>query len=168
MKRKLTYEELEGIARNVADYIKEKYSDTPYDLIAISRGGVTFGHLVSYYLAHPLHYFSTNLGCVLWTTPGEYEDDDSVMIFLEDIIAQGRTFDIVKKYADGIMDARWEFIPIVMDANAPAYIKTRVNKVGLETDDWIVFPHEQFGLTVEGDRGLFREGTSANSKMEPQ
>jgi len=32
------------------------------------------------------------------------------------------------------------------------------------TSDWIVFPHEQFDTVVEGDRGLFRDRTSENSK----
>jgi len=172
MKRQLTYQELKDIAKDVAKYINDKYEPGKYDLVAISRGGVTFGHLVSYYLAQPLHYFSTDFMSILWSSQCREGYSRVPIIFLEDVIAQGRTFKLVEMYMEGTdmdfpersdYDISWEFIPVVMDPGVPEEIRLKVNKVGIETSDWIVFPHEDFDLTVEGDRGLFRQGTSINS-----
>jgi hypoxanthine phosphoribosyltransferase len=158
--RQLSYNELKAIAKDVAKYIDTKKVDC--ELVAVTRGGLTFAHLVAYNLAKPLHFFNPKLGQLILA------DDISLhshFIFLEDLIAEGRTFRLISDYMNsGDWHASWEMIPVVLDSKAPPDIQDRVNTYGIRTDDWIVFPHEDIEHTREGDRGLFREGTSENAK----
>src|SRR5271168_4784005 len=110
--RQLSYDELKVIANDVAKYIKEKHVD--YELVAVARGGLTFAHLVAYNLAKPLHFFNPKLGQLLLT------DDmfiTSHLIFLEDLIAEGRTFRIISDCINsGNWNSSWEMIPVVLDS----------------------------------------------------
>lgn len=157
--RQLSYDELKAIAKDVAETIKKSHTD--YELVAVARGGLTFAQLVSYYLAKPLSFFVPKDKVLLrdWTV-----DIGTHLIFLEDLIAEGRTFRIIDDYATSVYLVSWQMIPMVLDSNAPQDIQDRVNTYGMRTDDWIVFPHEDIDHTVEGDRGLFRDGTSHNAK----
>lgn len=166
MKYYLTYEELKTIAKDVAEYLRCEYNGE-CNLVAVTRGGVAFGQLVAYEMSKPLHYYSPPIDQILWTTEGSPQTRSEPLIFLEDIIAEGRTFRAVDAYMDSpeMSNIGWEFIPVVMDHNAPSDIKKLVNRVGKVSSEWVVFPHEEFDLTVEGDRGLFREGTSVGSTV---
>jgi hypoxanthine phosphoribosyltransferase len=156
--RQISYDELKIIAKNVAKSISTKGGT--YRLVAVARGGLTFAQLVSYYLSKPLEFF---IPAYSEMTGSDYWEMYTHFIFLEDVIAEGRTFRIIDDYVTRQGLPSWEMIPVVLDSNAPADIQDRVNTYGMKTSDWIVFPHEDVAHTVEGDRGLFRAGTSANS-----
>jgi len=158
--RQISYDELKVIAKDVAHVIRDKHTD--YELVAVARGGLTFAQLVAYHLAKPLHFFIPKDHALLSAYPLPYP---SHVIFLEDVIAEGRTFRLLDNYAAHHNMRSWEMIPVVLDEMAPQDIQDRVNTYGIRTSDWIVFPHEEVEKTVEGDRGLFRAGTSMNSKF---
>jgi hypoxanthine phosphoribosyltransferase len=158
--RQLSYAELKAIAKDVAKYINTKKVDC--ELVAVTRGGLTFAHVVAYNLAKPLHFFDPKLGELILAHDVSIH---SHFIFLEDLIAEGRTFRLISDYMNsGDWRATWEMIPVVLDSKAPQDIQDRVNTYGMCTDDWIVFPHEDADHVVAGDRGLFRDRTSNNAK----
>lgn len=152
MKVELSYEELKTIARKVSSYI----APLDCELIAIPRGGLTFAHLVSYRLSKPLNFFLPKSKSLAFPI-----DPLKTLVFLEDVIAEGRTFDIVREtfpshyFATSVVDKSWY-------EKFPQYRKYLIPG-GLITNDWIVFPYEEPSLVEEGDRGLFRESTSMNS-----
>lgn len=175
MKQQLTYNQLKLMAHEVSLQLKARYSDelsrNRLYLYAVARGGLTFGQLVSYYMAlplgvcyprsypNPVHLFHPECDDLKF-------EDRALFVYLEDVVAQGRTLEKVLGnhkafYGDKI---RAEFIPAVLDSKVQATIAKQVNIAGMITSDWIVFPHEQFDTVVEGDRGLFRDRTSENSK----
>lgn len=158
MKRQISYLELKNFGRDVARYIKDKYPDGNYNLIAVARGGLTLAHIVAYILAKPLNFFIPKTGGLHFAEQG---DLNASFIFLEDLIAKGRTYEIIEKRMELIQQS-WEFIPVVVDADIE--IPKHVSKYMIQTSDWMVFPHEDFDSTVEKDWGLFRDGSSSNSK----
>lgn len=168
MKVQLTYEQLKDYARETATYLKAKYPDGCH-LVAIARGGVSFGHLVAYHMAQQLFVFypkpcsghdvSLQVKTLHRFSDGHY--GYLPVIFLEDLIAEGRTLAIVQDWATR-WRLQWEFIPVVVDGNFPEH--SRVNRWCTKTLNWIVMPHEDFDAVREGDHGMFREGTSENSK----
>jgi len=158
--QQISYDELKVIAKRVASSILAQHGQN-YALVAVARGGLTFAHLVSYYLAAPLNFFNPKLGQMMLTQTYVRRTQ---FIFLEDVIAEGRTFRIIDAYVTANEIENWEVIPVIVDENAPSDIQARVNTYGMKTNAWMVFPHEEFDLTLEGDRGLFRDGTSSNSQ----
>ena len=145
-KYQLTYNDLQVVAQHIVASIPRDCS-----LVAILRGGSALGQLVAYYTAKPLHVFYPSIGEVYPPLP-----PGSLPVFIEDVVAQGRTYNIVAaKFQDFL------FAPAVIDAGM--YPLTN-SIVSLVTKTWVVFPHENFDLTLAGDRGMFRDGTSQNSK----
>lgn len=172
MKRQLEYDGLKELADHVAKQIRLNYETALAEkrvyLFAVARGGLTFGHLVSTKLKMQLGVvFPLPEEGVSITHPSTPDDvEGAVFIYLEDVIAEGRTFNQVMGWHARIFSdyVRAEFVPVVIDANVSENIRNRVNIFGMMTSDWIVFPHEEQEQVVEGDRGLFRTGTSENSK----
>lgn len=170
MKMNLTYAGLTDIADRVVVELRKR---GPVRLIAIARGGLTFAQLVAYRMALPLFvYFPKNDRisgpesiCQLDLDPLRVGKDAPEFVFLEDLVAKGRTYDKVYAFMDEeFPGARWSFVPVVLDANAPKEVQDAIPLYGMKTDNWVVFPYEISEHVVEGDRGLFREGTSNNSQ----
>jgi hypoxanthine-guanine phosphoribosyltransferase len=175
MKVYLTYEQLKDVANHVVEQLRVKYAEQikadRLFLFAIARGGLTFGQLVAYKMALPLGVVfpmaSPHPMRVQHPTWDDLTNDDrAVFVYLEDVVAQGRTLTKVltahAAYYGSHVSA--EFVPAVLDNNVDESIRSRVNIAGMTTSDWIVFPHEEIDHVVEGDRGLFRNQTSNNSK----
>lgn len=149
-KEHLSFEELKTIAQQTADHIKA--TQTNYTLVAVSRGGLMFAQCVAYNLSKPLSFFIPSTG--LWPTPNK----PTTLIFLEDLVAKGRTVNTIdSQFKD------WLLYPVITDVNAPKHEKV-ITEFCKKPNHWVVFPHEVAERTVVGDWGLFREGTSANSK----
>lgn len=162
MKRKMEYSELVEFAETLA---KELPSNA--NLVAIARGGLTLGHLVANRLAKPLHVFSPGLTFDLafsHTCDVTKLDHSGPYVFLEDLLAQGRTYYTLKRFCDYVGLTNWLYVPIVVDEAAPRDIIENTPWFWLKTSEWVVFPWERNEDVVEGDRGLFRQGTSHNSQ----
>lgn len=149
MKVQLTYPQLKALAFRFAQTLPDDCQ-----LVAISRGGLTFAHLVAYFTAKPLGFFIPKTKQLVLAGSGP-------LVFLEDLIAKGRTLELVRQ----TVTQDWTFACVVLDSrfDIPAELKARVTYM-MRTADWVVFPHEEFDAVVEEDWGLFREQTSANSK----
>ncbi len=174
MKTQLKYSTLLQVAEDVARQLSIKYAkeiaEGKFFLFAVMRGGASFGHLVSQRLGLPLGvvYPGAERENLFYYHPQivTYAAQDRVFIYLEDVIAKGRTIEKVLNYHDGYLKHAREFIPVVMDASVDSNVKAAVNIVGIVSSDWIVFPYESMDHVVEGDRGLFRDGTSQNNQTQ--
>lgn len=152
VKVRLEYHELLVIARTAARLISTL---TNPQLVAVSRGGLTFAQAVAYYRAAELHFFIPKIEQV-WP-----QVEGGTLVFLEDVLATGRTYQTCKEYASRI-GLPFLFLPAVTDHKCVG----RFSAVGqlLVSKSWVVFPHEDLNQVEVGDRGLFREKTSVNSK----
>lgn len=158
MKRVMTYGELKQLADEIANKIRASLP-TPgseYNLIAISRGGVTAAHRIAYVLGKPLNYWSPKDGLA-------YLASDSVpTFFVEDLVAKGRTLTLVQERFKGC-DIR--YCPLVVDHDyAQEHSTDAFFTYGIVSKDWIVFPYEDETRVVEKDWGLFRDGTAESAK----
>ena len=77
------------------------------------------------------------------------------LLFVEDLVAQGRTHAELYKFMKGFPEVDWHFMPVLVDGK----YENNFPMQGLKTDDWIVFPYEKYDKMNEGDRGLFRMKT---------
>lgn len=153
MKRVLTYPELKTLSDKIADKILSGPKN--FNLIAISRGGVTAAHRIAYILGKPLNYWSPDRG-LAWVI------DSMPAYFIEDLVAKGRTYEMVKARFAGL-DIR--YCPLVVDSEYANVNGTdQFFAYGVVSSDWIVFPYEDESRVVEKDWGLFREGTAESSK----
>lgn len=176
MKRLLDYNELIVIANQVSEQLKLRYADELNNqrvfLFAVARGGLTFGHLVSQRLNLPLGVAYPAVDVVHRVHPKWRDDaaptEDAVCVYLEDVIAEGRTFNQIMDWHSRVHNdyVTAEFVPVVVDHKVDLAIRERVNIFGMVTSDWIVFPYEDPARMVESDRGLFRDGTSQASKKD--
>lgn len=154
MKRIMTYEELKQICLSLADYIHNKCC--PDEIIAVVRGGLTAAHIISKELSLPIG---------VWYPKNETEDAKLIirptsnkLVFIEDLVAQGRTYNELKQFMSRKEYAsyQWEFIPVIVDRT---YNTTELSRWGIQPQDWIVFPYEDIDRMKEGDRGFFRNNT---------
>ena len=173
MKTLLSYNDLNFLASRVVTQIRLLHETALKEkrvyLFAVARGGLTFGHLVSSKMKMPLGVaFPLADGDVKLCHPAvPNEPGDYVFIYLEDVIAKGRTFHQVMSWHKRIYGdyVRGVFVPVILDSGIGDEIRSQVNIYGTESSDWVVFPHEDHTQVVEGDHGLFRDGTSENSKQ---
>lgn len=172
MKKNLSYYALKDLAVEVSHKLQVQYAkeiaENRLFLFAIARGGLTFGHLVAYRMALPLGVVFPMNDYVQRLHPqiNPYDEPGpAVYVYLEDVIAEGRTYRQIKDWHETICadEEAFVFVPAVIDANAPVDIQADVLVYGTKTSDWLVFPHEDAEHVTEGDRGLFREGTSNNA-----
>lgn len=166
MKTYLDYETFKQLCLALAEEIKQKYD--PEELVAISRGGISAAHIMAKHLQCQVGYFFPG------KNDGEGElcladDSHRHIVFVEDLIAQGRTYNTVKFFITKKNDAirksqghifRWSFVPILIDGSFDEK-ENNIEVYGLKSNIWIVFPYEEFSKMPEGDRGLFRESTDS-------
>lgn len=165
MKQLISYDQLKAFGAEVAVYLKDKYPQGNYHLVAITRGGLTLAHIVAYQVAKPVNFFVPAETRIIFTDPNRSHSDSvgrkDTLVFIEDLIAKGRTYAMLEHTMRSYLND-WELIPVVIDAAAET--PERVSKYMVKTADWMVFPHEDFDRVVEKDWGMFRNGTSENSK----
>lgn len=157
MKRYMDYEEFKGYCVSMAARVQQ--NDI---LIAVSRGGISAAHIVAKITGKPLYYYfpADNL-----IAPFLMSRDVNNLFFIEDLIAQGRTFNKVKSYCNQLGFLSWSFNAVLIDpwAGQISFDNKEIH-YELVSDDWIVFPYEEMDKMKEGDRGLFREGTDSYGK----
>lgn len=155
-KVELTWDEFKDCCRELADRIKNKYSDpdSKTAIVGINRGGMIPAVVIAKML---------RMEVIPWT-PKKYIQyseirDYDVLIFIDDLYAEGRTY---RRYLEEVKYLRHDtcFMTILMDGKA---YNPKVT-FSMRTNDWIVFPWEDFDAVTAGDRGLFREGTDVYGK----
>lgn len=166
MKRYMTYEELYNLCGSIVDKINEN-GDKFDEIIAVVRGGMTPAHIMSKMMGLPV-------GAYIPGTKRLLTQSSRVLgnrfLIVEDLVAEGRTFNQIRNHFNVMKNSqvypyndylKWEFCPILVDAGYKGDFKY----YGMKTDEWVVFPYEDFDAVVEGDRGLFREGTDKYGKI---
>ncbi len=132
----------------------------PDQLVAVSRGGLSAAHIISKHL---------NLKCGVYFP---YEEKLTLshsfkpvkkIVFIEDLIAQGRTITNIKNIMETIPEYKnyeWKIAPVLIDDSFDKSLwKNEIVTYGIISPHWIVMPYEDFEMTKENDRGLFRDGT---------
>lgn len=152
MKRLMNYTELDLLIESQVEAIRLEQYD---EIIAVVRGGLTAAHLLAKKLRLPVGcYYPATLErkSFLFTS----KPDSKKILFVEDLVAQGRTYSELQSHMKG-SDYEWDFFPVLVDAAYSHDFRFQ----GLRTSDWIVFPYEEESKVMEGDRGLFRIQTDA-------
>lgn len=152
MKTQMSFDMLKSIC---VDIVHQVSPWKPTAIVAIARGGLVPATIIAKKLNLPVGVF--------FPKDGHFHLVDKHakrVLFIEDLIAKGRTYNLVEsfmsKYNDGYaVKTEWEFCPILVDVNAPITPKY----YGIKTSDWMVMPWEDFDDVVEGDHGLFRDGS---------
>lgn len=161
MKAYIPYEMYQQVAFDMAERIEANLK--PDEIIGISRGGLSAATIIARRLGLDLGFF----------VPGR-EGEKLILInsgakkivFIEDLIAVGKTFDLVKAYmAECHPDIAWHFIPMTIDA-AYEEDKLRVPFYGFKAHTWLVSPHDEMECVIEGDRGYFRDRTDLYTKRK--
>lgn len=154
---------VKSVCFSLADQIKAKFN--PDVVVSINRGGATLGHIIAKKLHLPLAtYFPGEKPLLTFPQNRLF----SRLVFIEDLVAQGRTFYQLSSYMNyleegclGIpclnSDFKWTFVPFLLDDKAPVDIPCLT--YGIRTSTWMVFPWETLEDMNEGDRGLFRDNT---------
>jgi len=168
MKHQMTYAELQKIAYAIAEDIKARITN-PY-LFAVVRGGMTLAQLVGYKLAMPVGTYYPASGQSLHPSRNYAEpvERDATYVYLEDVIATGRTVQCIHAHMKWAPDTlNYEIYPAVIDSRYDGGDFAHIaQSTALITPNWVVFPYEEMDRVVEGDHGLFRDGTSTNSQKE--
>jgi hypoxanthine phosphoribosyltransferase len=156
MKFYLDYEHLKNICIAMAENIALAYK--PHEIVAVVRGGLTPAHIIAKHLRLPVG--------VLFPEYNElhlYNASSRRIVFVEDLIAKGRTYRQIKNIMELYPGIDWKMAPVLVDSH---YDETLDNVVtyGFKTSHWCVFPWEDFDKMQEGDRGLFRHGTDSYGK----
>lgn len=157
MKRHLSYQEMIELIPI------EKLRGYQFDeVVAVMRGGMTAAH----YIAKELQ-----LKCGAYFPASKDFDHDRLILanpsskkilFVEDLIAQGRTLMRLKKFMTNFK-VEWMFYPVIVSHDYTSDEAEYID-VGQQFEEWIVFPYEDFDKMKEGDRGLFREGSDRYGK----
>lgn len=161
MKTQLTYDSLTFYASRTAERLS-KVGDI--ELVAICRGGLTYAQAIAYKMALPLSiFYPTTNG---WSSlAGPATQSNKPLVFIEDVIAKGRTYNLVNSYMRHNHPNRdWCIAPLVVDFSIDLEKYPRISHFGFQSLQWVVFPHEDMNHVAEGDHGMFRDGTSNNSQ----
>jgi len=149
VKRFITYEEMTALLDEQIPKIEAYGFD---EIVAVVRGGLTAAHYIAKQLRLPVGvYYPSNDA---YSTPRLIlaKKKAGKLLFVEDLVAQGRTHAELYKFMKGFPEVDWHFMPVLVDGK---YEKNFLMQC-LKTDDWIVFPYEKYDKMQEGDRGLFR------------
>lgn len=152
MKRFITYEEMTALLDEQIPKIEAYGFD---EIVAVVRGGLTAAHYIAKQLRLPVGvYYPSNDA---YSTPRLIlaKKKAGKLLFVEDLVAQGRTHAELYKFMKGFPEVDWHFMPVLVDGK----YENNFPMQGLKTDDWIVFPYEKYDKMQEGDRGLFRMKT---------
>jgi hypoxanthine phosphoribosyltransferase len=125
------------------------------EIVAVVRGGLTAAHYIAKQLRLPVGvYYPSNDA---YNTPRLIlaKKKANRLLFVEDLVAKGRTYDELYKFMKGFPGVEWHFMPVLVDGEYKGDFPFQC----LKTDEWIVFPYEKFDKMQEGDRGLFRMNT---------
>lgn len=151
-----SYTDLKTVADRIADQIDEVSIGEDFQLVAISRGGITAAHRIAYKLSKTLNFFSPAHKLLAFPLLPNQK-----VFFIEDLVAKGRTHNAVRMYMGKFYPtAPWEYCPLVVDSE---FKECDFPIHGVVSHDWIVFPYEDDEYVKVGDHGLFREGSAQSA-----
>jgi hypoxanthine phosphoribosyltransferase len=156
LKKFLTYEELRSNILTFIPRIKEEYD--PTHVVGIVRGGLTISHIIAKELTLPVGVWYPSKDVL--TIPDYIPGQDARLLICEDLIAQGRTLTLYQNSAS-LHAFTTKFFAYLVDAK---YDGDQPEYHVANTSEWLVFPWESIDHVVEGDRGLFRDGTDQYAK----
>lgn len=155
MQIELNYDFYKNLCLVMAQKIKE-YKAT--EIICVVRGGMTASHIISKKL---------NLFCGMYDPKTDFfysRSPNSKYVFVEDLVAQGRTYSKIEKFTKSNGIREWGFAPVIIDSSIDESKINNLVTYGIKTQHWIVSPYEDLKDMNEGDRGLFREGNDKYGK----
>lgn len=154
MKRYVDYETFKANSIKLADQVQAEFK--PTEVIAIVRGGLTMAHIIAKRLRLPVGVYYPGTSRIVPAA------DFRRPLFVEDLIAQGRTYDLLVKEMDRWSNTNvdWRFATYLVDGN----IGSPTPYFCEQTNDWLVMPWEEFDAMQEGDRGFFRDGSDTYGK----
>lgn len=127
------------------------------EIVAIVRGGLSAAQYIAKQLQLPVGvYYPSN---DTYSTPRIMlaKKKSSKILFVEDLVAQGRTYNELEEFMKGFPETKWEFLPVLVDEG---YNVRKFKFQCLKTETWVVFPYEKMEKTEENDRSLFRFKTT--------
>jgi hypoxanthine phosphoribosyltransferase len=154
-KIQMTYKELYDMCQGIAYQAMDE--EKPFtQIIAVTRGGLSAAHILGKMLGLPVGIFVPDTKAVLLPKP---HNPNGKYLVVEDLVARGRTYEIVKKFFNEECECDWEFCPILIDSEYYREHSYEFKYFGFVTSLWVVFPYEDFDSVVAGDRGLFRDNS---------
>lgn len=162
MKFKINYEDFYNICICMAEKLKEY---NPDEIVCVMRGGMSASHIITKYLNKKCGCFFPEKNLLYLTN--EYSKK---IIFIEDLVAKGRTFNQIYNYMIGhniyhYHKTDWKFAPFLIDDTCKVdNLNDKLITYGIKTNHWAVMPYEDFDMMKENDRGLFREGNDQYGK----
>ena len=144
----MEYDFFKALCLEMAEKIKTNFN--PDEIVAVTRGGASAAHIIAKRLELPMGYFFPGSQTLVLS-----KKFSKRIIFVEDLVAQGRTHRIIKSYMSGThgKDFVWRFAPVLVDGS----YKEEFQFYGMKTDHWITFPYEEEHRMTTGDRSLFRD-----------
>jgi hypothetical protein len=152
------------------EQIEEHAACRDYQLVAITRGGLTLGHRLAVLASKPLSFYNPKTHTLHQMGSSITDSGHQAIFFIEDLIAKGRTYENVRAYMliyyPRLEENKdWFYCPLVVDkkfADDRGSLDLKI--YGSIESDWVVFPYEDEVDVVEGDHGLFRDGTGQYGK----
>jgi hypoxanthine phosphoribosyltransferase len=162
MKLNLSFPTLKSLCIDLAERLAKEYK--PDQIVAISRGGLVPATVIAKYLRLDVGFYMPKVDrLVLIGQPRR-------VAFVEDLVAQGRTFWKLAQhmeanfpYDPGSIPISWTYVPILVDGD---FDKIDFQFYGLKTKQWVVMPWEEEEKMQVGDRGLFRERSDSYGKAD--
>ena len=153
MKREMSWEMLKALCLDFASDHSGEFDE----VIAVVRGGLAPAAVMAKALRVPVGtYYPGNDSHDRFhpTSDSPYKR----VLFVEDLIGAGRTLENIKAEMNIYVNT-WSFLSVIIDYESKALLEPKNIYCGSVEKDWISFPWETPDNVVEGDRGLFREGT---------
>lgn len=165
MKVELDYQTFKTICLAMVETVRPMGFD---EIICVMRGGMSASHIISKALNKPCGAFFPGVDNKLFLNSGQSKS----ILFVEDLIAKGRTYNTIcstmysfNKDLPKDKHLNWKFCSVLIDDKFfPSIDKNVLVTYGLVSPHWVVMPYEESEKMVEGDHGLFRNGSDKYGK----
>lgn len=150
MKVSMSYGTFKDLCISMAEDVREFNPDV---VVAVMRGGMSAAHIIAKHLRLPCECYIPVRNLCTAVGHTQYQR----LLFVEDLVAQGRTYKQLQQYMETVNITDWQFAPVLVDDSFVGSFRY----YGMRTKHWVVFPYEDNEKMLEGDRGLFRLKTDS-------
>ncbi|OGG04138.1 hypothetical protein A2Z33_03170 [Candidatus Gottesmanbacteria bacterium RBG_16_52_11] len=158
----VSWQKYHALARKLASAILRDPKNFS-EIIAISRGGLTLGHMLSDLLMKPISVFSIQSysdirkqGEVEITDPYTKPITGQHILLVDDVSDTGKTFIRARKHLDALHPASITTVSMFFKLHSAF----RPDYLAQTTDRWIIFPYEPTEMITLITRKLEQEGKS--------